>query len=96
MESVPIRRIRRNLNPHDLRNPSKSTQLQKKITVGSSSIPVEIIQVINYQLTNVTPIIRTHNILTSHNQTHKNPLEPIKKMFYYYGFVSQQVTSEKL
>jgi hypothetical protein len=40
--------------------------------------------------TNVTPIIQTHNILTSHNptpQTHK-------KMLYLYGFVSQQVTSE--
>ncbi len=46
-------------------------------------------------VTNVTPIIRTHNILTSHNQAHKNPLQPIKKL-NYYGFVSQQVTSKKL
>jgi hypothetical protein len=44
--------------------------------------------------TNVTPIIRTHNILTSHNRTYNNPLEPIKKELYYYGFVYQQVTSE--
>ncbi len=39
--------------------------------------------------------IQTHNILTSHNQTHKNPLKPIK-MLNYYGFISQQVTSEKI
>jgi hypothetical protein len=32
--------------------------------------------------------------LTSHNQTHNNPLEPIKKLLYYYGFVSHNVTSE--
>jgi hypothetical protein len=38
--------------------------------------------------TNVTPIIWTHNILTSHNRTHKTPLEPIKKL-YHYGFVSE-------
>jgi hypothetical protein len=29
--------------------------------------------------TNVTSIIWAHNILTSHNRTHNNPLEPIKK-----------------
>ncbi len=28
--------------------------------------------------TNVTPIIQTHNILSSHNRTHKHPLKPIK------------------
>ncbi len=44
--------------------------------------------------TNVIPIIRTHNILTSHNWTHNNPLEPIKKLLYYYGFVSHNVRSE--
>ncbi len=32
-----------------------------------------------FRTTNVTPIIRTHNVLTSHNQTHNNPLKPIKK-----------------
>jgi hypothetical protein len=46
------------------------------------------------QSTNVTPKIQTHNILTSHDQTHENPLEPIKKL-YYYGFISQQATFEK-
>jgi hypothetical protein len=50
----------------------------------------------NQRNTNVSPIIRTHNILTSHNWTHNNPLKPIKTKLYYYGFVSQQETSEKL
>ncbi len=49
---------------------------------------------LQFPYTNVTPIIRTHNILTYHNRTHNNPLEPIKKELYYYRFVSQQVTSE--
>jgi hypothetical protein len=31
------------------------------------------------KISNVTPITQTHNILTSHNQTYKNPLKPIKK-----------------
>ncbi len=52
-------------------------------------------QFLLHQVTNVTPIIRTHNILTPHNRTHRNPLKHIKKLCYY-GFGSQQVTSEKL
>ncbi len=47
-----------------------------------------------FKFTNVTPIIRTHNILTSHNPTHNNPLEPLKKPVYYYGFVYHKLTSE--
>ncbi len=47
--------------------------------------------------TNATPIIRTHNILTSHNQTHTNPVARTNKsMLYYYGFVTQQVTSQRV
>jgi hypothetical protein len=42
-----------------------------KYTIGSKNRR-------SFLITNVTPIIRTHNILTSHNRTHKNPLEPIK------------------
>jgi hypothetical protein len=36
-------------------------------------------------ITNVTPIIRTNNILTSHNQTHKTPLELIKELYIIVG-----------
>jgi hypothetical protein len=36
-----------------------------------------------YTCTNVTPIIPTHNILTSHDRTHQNPLEPKKKKKLY-------------
>jgi hypothetical protein len=42
---------------------------------------------VRYSFTNVTPIIQTHNILTSHNQTHKNPREPIKKLYIYRQMV---------
>jgi hypothetical protein len=35
--------------------------------------------------TNVTPIIQTHNILTSHNHTNKNSLKPIKKLYIIMG-----------
>jgi hypothetical protein len=33
--------------------------------------------------TNVTPIIQTHNILTPHNRTHKNPLKPLKVLLWW-------------
>jgi hypothetical protein len=36
------------------------------------------------RFTNVTPIIRTHNILTSHKWTHKTPLEPIKNALLFW------------
>jgi hypothetical protein len=35
--------------------------------------------------TNVTPIIRTHNILTSHNPTHNNPPQTHKKSSIIMG-----------
>ncbi len=33
----------------------------------------------------VTPIIQTHNILTSQNRTHNNPLKPIKELYIIMG-----------
>ncbi len=38
-----------------------------------------------FEHTNVTPIIQTHNILTSHNRTYNNPLKPIKKSSIIMG-----------
>ncbi len=54
------------------------------------------LKVIEQDSTNVTLIIQTHNILTSHNPNPWKPPQTHKKCFIIYGFVSQQVTSEKL
>ncbi len=57
------------------------------IAIDDSSVQL-IIQILSFvrrsslaltlPITDVTPIIQTHNTLTSHNQTHNNRLEPIK------------------